>query len=579
VFRRWTVRDPWGRAFTLVSRADARAEESSRALGAREAESAIERLIDRADRSGPLRTVLLDLAGGSTRDARHHAWAAVTALVKRELRATGRLLLVPMEAPAPIVAPTAARSADRRLVETIMAGRKDLRFEGRLYRVTEAADWRGLPDRAAYQVVRLDDAGRLIARMRANPGATAAERAAFDAATSLLVDRARRDPGTGLLLLRLPPSAGRPTDAAPAVTPSQLRGRRTSIEITFLERGSGRPLAGVALVVTAPDGAQIRLTTTSDGVVKLSDIDPGQCTVTSVVDGAAVATSYAAGGGEGDGGGGGGRREADPATEGAPMPITAASIVDAAVHRIESGQTPESIAAETGVPWDTIARFNWDTTDPDRLDELFRDRLGCRKRTPDGKRFVFDDGDDPGIILIPRPWEASFAAARSHTVAVAPLRTVHISLENEAGLALPGARYNVRFADGSERAGALGRSGIARLCGVPDAAFCVSYADEQDLLARSLAASTRKAFDQQATGPLFFLLGQTQEIVDRAVAVYREYFDDLTGAGLAADIDQVVTDPDARPPLVVLCALAGLAVAGSENLSPQPQGSPVYGDG
>jgi hypothetical protein len=152
----------------------------------------------------------------------------------------------------------------------------------------------------------------------------------------------------------------------------------------------------------------------------------------------------------------------------------------------------------------------------------------------------------------------------SHTVLVSPLRSVYISLENESGLPIPGAGYEAIFADGSRRQGRLGRSGIACLAGVPEGPFSVSYPDQQDLLARSLAASTRRAFDEQATGPLFYLLGQEQPIIDKAVEFYEEYFNDLSGHGLAADIDQVVTDGDARPPVVFLCALAGLPIEGTD---------------
>jgi hypothetical protein len=51
------------------------------------------------------------------------------------------------------------------------------------------------------------------------------------------------------------------------------------------------------------------------------------------------------------------------------------------------------------------------------------------------------------------------------------------------------------------------------------------------------------------------------------VAAYDEYFNDLTGAGLAADADQVVTDPDARRPLLALAALAGFRINGVESVS------------
>jgi hypothetical protein len=238
-------------------------------------------------------------------------------------------------------------------------------------------------------------------------------------------------------------------------------------------------------------------------------------------------------------------------------------------YGVKTGDTTASIAAETGVAWKAIAHFNANTTDPAKLQDFFRDRVGCTRKTPDGKSYVFDDRDDPGVILIPRPWTASFAVGMAHTIVVAPLRRVYISLENETGLAVPGAGYEAAFADGSVRRGRLGRSGIACLAGVPEGPFSVAYPDQEDVLARSLAASTRRAFDEQGTGPLFFLLGQEPSIVERAAAHYEHYFNDLTGRGLAADIDQVVTDPDARPPVLFLCTLAGLPIAGSDGVTVQ----------
>jgi hypothetical protein len=228
-------------------------------------------------------------------------------------------------------------------------------------------------------------------------------------------------------------------------------------------------------------------------------------------------------------------------------------------HRVSTGETPASIAQLHGVAWEQIAHFNWGTTDPAPLEDHYRDTLGCTRRTPEGA-LRFDDSDAPGVLLIPRPWQARLAAGSLHELPVAPLRPIFLCLENEAHLRIPGAAFGIRFADGSARGGRLGARGIARLDGVPDGPFTVSYPDDLELLAGSLAASVRRALDESATAPLFTLLMQSQEVVDRAGEIYRRYFDDLTGQGLAADIDQVVTDPDARRPLAALCALAGLAV-------------------
>jgi LysM domain-containing protein len=345
-------------------------------------------------------------------------------------------------------------------------------------------------------------------------------------------------------------SAAAPSPAAPEAA-GPPPGAKRDISLRFLEAGTGRPVAGAPLRITAPDGSEARLTTSSAGTVTLTGLEPGRCVATSVIQNAIAAASF------------------DPSTtvplppseaRGNPAPIQRGWLVQAETHRVRTGDTPESIARDTGVPWNDLARFNWDTIDPSEIQRALRERVGCTKKTPDGRRTLFDDRDEPGVILVPRPWTDSFAVGMAHTLVVAPLRSITLSLENELGVPIPGAAYEIALADGSRRRGRLGRSGIARVPGVPEGPFSVAYLDQAELLARSLAASTRRAFDQQATGPLLHLLGQEQAIVDQAVGFYEEYFDDLTGRGLAADIDQVVTDPDARAPIAFLCRLAGLPV-------------------
>ena len=330
--------------------------------------------------------------------------------------------------------------------------------------------------------------------------------------------------------------------------PAAPRGRAVrprTFTLTILEGRSRRPLHGVPLEVVTPAGETRRVATDDAGRVRIEGLPSGSCLVTSIVDDARVETSYvagAAGGGRGEG------------------PLRPAHLVEIDRYHVRSGDTLDAIAAVHDVTGDRLAEFNWGTSDLDALDQRCRDTLGSRPG-PDG-RVRFDDTDDPGILLVPHPWSARLTVGAEHELAVAPLRPLFLRLENEARLPLPAARYTVRFADGTTRAGALGRRGIARLDGVPEAAFTVAYPDELELLATSLAASVRRAFDEQATAPLFTLLMQSPEVLARAAEIYRRHFDDLTGHGLAADIDQMITDPDARRPLLGLCALAGLPVEG-----------------
>jgi hypothetical protein len=264
-----------------------------------------------------------------------------------------------------------------------------------------------------------------------------------------------------------------------------------------------------------------------------------------------------------------------PTSVGAGRNAQPSFLVQVDRHRVRTGQTLASIAKEWRVPGEDIALFNWGTTDQQQLDRRYRETLGCTRTSPDGARVVFDDRDEPGVVLIPRPWESRLSIGPVHRIAVAPLRTVFLILRNEVGLALPGSRYEAEFADGSSRAGRLGRSGIARVEGVPEGPFTVSYPDQLEVLATSMAASVRRAFNEQATAPLFTLLMQEQPVIARAEAAYGQYFNDLTGQGLAADIDQVVTDPDARRPLLALCAMAGLAVEGVGGISVENFEDPV----
>jgi hypothetical protein len=332
---------------------------------------------------------------------------------------------------------------------------------------------------------------------------------------------------------------------APRPAPPRGVGPRT-FDLVLVERGSGRPLEGVALEVVTPDGDQRRLATDGDGRARLDGLLPGVCSVSSVLDGARAEGSFTPCAGV-------------HRVGGAP-PIHAGHLVEVERHRVRTGETPETLAAAHGLPWERIAAFNWGTADPEALERSFALTLGCTRRTPEG-RLRFDDGDDPGIILVPRPWTARLSVGAAHEIVVAPLRPLFLRLENDAGLPLPGARYTARFADGGERSGLLGNRGIARLDGVPEGPFTVSYPDEETLLATSLAASVRWALEQGATAPLFTLLMQSAEVVAGATAIYARHFDDLTGRGLAADIDQVVTDADARRPLRALCQIAGVEVA------------------
>jgi hypothetical protein len=153
--------------------------------------------------------------------------------------------------------------------------------------------------------------------------------------------------------------------------------------------------------------------------------------------------------------------------------------------------------------------------------------------------------------------------ARSSPVAQEKRTDFTIELLSEEGFPIPEARYVLVFAaNGEERVGALDVEGKASLKGVPVGPVIVSYVDPDDVQGKALAVSVRRAFDRQDCGPAYLLLQQSGKVVQRAVAAYDRYFNDYTGKGFVADLEEVFTDPDAR--LVVGTLLAKAGVAGWE---------------
>jgi len=75
-------------------------------------------------------------------------------------------------------------------------------------------------------------------------------------------------------------------------------------------------------------------------------------------------------------------------------------------YKVRSGDSLASLAQSVGMSGKELAKFNFGTDKPDEINQALRHIVGCRKKTPDGKNYIFDDADDPGIILLPKPWEA-----------------------------------------------------------------------------------------------------------------------------------------------------------------------------
>jgi hypothetical protein len=88
-------------------------------------------------------------------------------------------------------------------------------------------------------------------------------------------------------------------------------------------------------------------------------------------------------------------------------------------HRVRAGDTLESLAERANMTWHDLAKFNFDTDEPKRVNKALRSQVGCTRKTKDGKNYVFDDSDEPGIVFIPQKLERRRASTgQAHTLRV-----------------------------------------------------------------------------------------------------------------------------------------------------------------
>jgi hypothetical protein len=230
-------------------------------------------------------------------------------------------------------------------------------------------------------------------------------------------------------------------------------------------------------------------------------------------------------------------------------------------HKVSTGESLESIASEHGLSWQQLAEFNCGSSDAKKVNQHLREVVGCTKLTQDGKSYILDDSDDPGLLLIPqKDWgKEGLPVNHRHTFRVLKSRTLLLRLQDAEGHRIPDTSYEIVFADDSHQQGRLGRAGIGLIRNPPEGPFAVYYPDHHDVIAKSLAACCRDAISEGSTEEIFRLLQHPPEIIHSAIAAYDEYFNDYSGKGLIEDIYAVVTDEDALAAVEGLMAYAGLA--------------------
>ncbi|HEV8605856.1 MAG TPA: LysM domain-containing protein [Tepidisphaeraceae bacterium] len=190
----------------------------------------------------------------------------------------------------------------------------------------------------------------------------------------------------------------------------------TWIEFKVVDDASGKPVNWVRLVVRTPDGNQTYQTTNSEGLVRMEELEPGMCDVSCELKNPTMQDMLAfMGMGETSAGASGEEEGANGQNQ---KPGTM-RIADIERHKVKTGETLDGLAKKAGMTWKDLAKFNWGTDVPREINGALRRFVGCTKKTADGANYKFDDTDDPGIVLIPKPWkQEGLATGETHVVRV-----------------------------------------------------------------------------------------------------------------------------------------------------------------
>lgn len=195
------------------------------------------------------------------------------------------------------------------------------------------------------------------------------------------------------------------------------------VAVRVVDDDSAEPVAGLELAVVLPDRSEHAVTTDGDGRVELRSAEEGSCDVRTRSEGEyfALCVTFV-------GSGRAFRREAAGAAtralvpRGRPARSGKRALLDVLAVHVGDGETWGSIAERHGVSPEALMRFNFDTADPAEIQVAMSEHLGCWRRDPDSGRLVFSADDDPGVLLVPRPWQHSVTTGHEHVLRVRAVR-------------------------------------------------------------------------------------------------------------------------------------------------------------
>jgi hypothetical protein len=207
------------------------------------------------------------------------------------------------------------------------------------------------------------------------------------------------------------PEPEQASSSSAAPPPELPRSKKlTFVEFKVIWDISAEPVKNVRLVVKTPDGVENFHDTNGEGKARVEDIEAGSCDVrcdmkdlklTDALGFVAMGDALAPGG-------------TAPAGNSSTLRIVAIK-----EHKVKAGESIASLAIKAGMTWQNLAKFNWNTAVPDEINKHLMSDVGCTHKTKDGKNYMFDDTDDPGIVFIPSAWsEHGLASGSTHVIRV-----------------------------------------------------------------------------------------------------------------------------------------------------------------
>jgi len=187
------------------------------------------------------------------------------------------------------------------------------------------------------------------------------------------------------------------------------------IEFQVVYDDDGEPVSGVPLVLLGPDGAKTRKSTDSRGTVRLDNVKRGNFELQTELENLNRSGSLAfVGVGSG------------PTSEAAAEPVQPPPggwrLMNVELYKVKKGDSIASLAGRCRIPWKDLARLNFGTDKPTQINRHLVQDVGCTKKTADGNNYMFDDSDNPGLMLLPSECRRTgFAVGQTHIIRVAPL--------------------------------------------------------------------------------------------------------------------------------------------------------------